>query len=163
LESTQCPAKNQCHGILCCTRLSCRRGSLKAKVNCQTSLCIIELPTVELGTFIAFLAIPFLSMIFYGKILTWGFVGWLLFLSVGALSFLLLGGVTLMMASGYEVTQSSTHEFRNATGALVGTETNSTPIINSFQQMWSYIFMSSTIVFGMVFFWVLVTAAGGRK
>jgi len=102
-------------------------------------------------------------MIFYGKILTWGFVGWLLFLSVGALSFLLLGGVTLMMASGYEVTQSSTHEFRNATGALVGTETNSTPIINSFQQMWSYIFMSSTIVFGMVFFWVLVTAAGGRK
>jgi len=132
--------------------------------------------SVELGTFIAFLAVPFLTVIFMGKIRAWGFQGYILFLAIGALSFIMLGGLTLMFASGYEVVQSqasaaynSTQIMRDANGTVTGTvetqvpqTTKQIPIIADYQQIWAWICFAFMIVFGMLYFYVMITGGTGN-
>ena len=107
--------------------------------------------SVELGTFVAFLAVPFISLIFLGKIKSWGITGYMLFLGIGALSFIMLGGLTLMMASGYEVVQSNTQTFYNSTGSIIGTTTQSQPILVDNQDIWAWIFLGTVPIFGFIY------------
>lgn len=115
---------------------------------------------VELGTFLAFLAVPTLTLIFMTKIRGWGLTGYVLFLGTGALSFVMLGGLTLMMMFGYNVVMSEHVALADSNGTATGTEDHTTPIITSFQDLWSYIFGAYAIVFGLIYFVVMVTGGG---
>lgn len=125
---------------------------------------------VELGTFLAFLSVPVLSVVFMSKVRSWGLIGYLFFLAIGALSFIMLGGLTLMMAGDYDVVWTQAHaaynstEYeRNATGGLIGSietempeRTERTPIITEYQNIWSYVFGAFVVVFGLSYFYVMV-------
>lgn len=131
--------------------------------------------TLELGTFLAMLAVPVVTLIFMGKIRSWGFTGFILFLGVGALSFIMFGGLTLAMASEYDVVLSTTHAAhtdnavaRSGNGTIVTNTTSttpettdSTPIINAYHAMWSYVFLGCMLVFGLLFFWVMIFGGTG--
>jgi hypothetical protein len=131
------------------------------------------LPTIELGTFIAFLVVPGLTLLFMGKIKTWGLTGYILFIFMGALSFLSLAGLSLIMASGYSVVSTtvdsgtnSTNIVRASNGTIITNSTTTTdpgqkqvPVIDQFQEIWAMGFMGSVIVFGFIYFKVMLTGA----
>lgn len=111
---------------------------------------------MELGTFLAFLAVPVLSLVFMSKIRSWGLIGYVFFIAMGALSFVMLGGLTLMMAGGYDVVQSETETAFAANGTETGSITKTTPIITDYQNIWSYVFGAFVVVFGLTYFYVMV-------
>lgn len=128
---------------------------------------------VELGTFLAFLAVPTLTLFFMTKIRSWQITGYVLFLGLGALSFIMLGGIALMFYFGYNIvlTQEAsgytTHGLAyDDLGNIIGNSTNEipatteiTPVINAFQDIWALIFSGFTFVFGGIYFWVMIRGA----
>jgi len=113
-------------------------------------------PTVDLGTFLAFLLVPVVTLIFMGKIRSWGVGGYILFLGMGTLSFIMLGGLALMMYVPYDVVIIENVLQADALGNTTGTETHTTPIIANFQDIWATVFGGFGFIFGVLFFWVLV-------
>ena len=111
---------------------------------------------VELGTFLAFLAVPALTLVFMSKIRSWQVTGYILFLGLGALSFIMLGGIALMFYFDYDVVISENTIIKDAMGVTTGTETTTTPVINSFQDIWALIFSAFAFVFGGIYFWVMI-------
>ena len=131
------------------------------------------MPNIELGTFLAFLVIPFASFIFIPALKRLGFFGWIIFIGIGIVGFIMLGGTALVFFSQYdvvltthvpEISASGTSEVRDSIGDLVST-TNKTatvaaydevaPVINDFHNEFGWLMFGFTIVFGLIYFKVL--------
>ena len=129
---------------------------------------------IQLGVFIAFLVFPAATFLFLLRVKEWHLTNFLLFLVMGIFGLIALGGLALMMFANYNVVQSTTQAGytmqdvdRNGTGSITSNRTitvpeitNKTPIIDSFQTIWGWIFFALVIIYGVLYFYVLAT--GGR-
>lgn len=125
---------------------------------------ILANPTVELGTFLFFLIVPFIGLVVISKLASWGWPGQLIGGSVGVIGFIMIAGMALYMFSSYDIvttkiiSESKSNELvHNSTGALV---TNSTtvipehtevnPIINDNQEIFGWIIFGFAIMYGIL-------------
>jgi len=129
------------------------------------------MPNIELGVFVFFAAIPFLSLIFLGKIRNWGLIGGILFIGIGIVAFVFLAALALIMFSQWDVTITEVQKGYaeseigyNASGGVVSNVTTTipniekqTPIINQFHNEFGYFFFGLTILFGVLYFKIMAT------
>lgn len=121
-------------------------------------------PTVELGTFLLFALVPFLSILVMRWLRDWGWPGRVIAGFIGLFGFIMLAAMALFMFSEYDVVvtkvyaaQNITDINYNASGDYVGnttrqipeqTETN--PIINSNHYEFGWLFFVMALLFGLV-------------
>lgn len=123
-----------------------------------------KLPSIELGTFIVFLIVPFISLLFVKALKSWGWFGNIIAGGVALLGFITIGTMALFMFSEYNVVISkdipavnATEIQRNATGSIVLNSTVTTsgyteenPIINDYHYEFGWIFFALAFVFGIL-------------
>lgn len=102
---------------------------------------------------------------------SWGWPGMIIAGGVGLLGFIMLSAMALFMFSEYDVVQTkhydafaSTEIERNATGAVISNTTvtvpareEQTPVIDSFQLDFGYLFSVLALVYGLICFKVIAT------
>lgn len=116
------------------------------------------MPSVELGVFIAFILIPFASIVILPKLRSWGLVGTTIAAAIGIVGLVMLGGIALIFFSQFDVVQTEAEVFYHANGTQSGSAVKTAPVINAFHNELGYVVFGITILFGVVYFKIMAGA-----